>query len=366
MKSASTKLLPASLYFLLITCLHAADEPKLTPLPAPVSNNAVAISHDQGGPRVFSFMGIGPKKTWDAITNSAYEMDLDSGKWTEERPVPGVAGRLAASAVAMHDQVFIFGGYVVDSQGGETTVPDVNVFVPVENRYYRGKDIPVPVDDAVAGVYRDRYIFLIGGWSSSADGGKGDVVRDVQVYDTEKDTWMQATPIPGTPVFGHAGAMIGDTIVYVDGAYRNPLGANPKYVASSECWLGAIPKKGDFTKIAWTKLPPHPGSARYRIAAGPGPLEKKAGRIYFSGGTDNPYNYNGVGYNGQPAEPSPVTFAFNVHTGQWETVSENAPDPTMDHRGLLVTHRGLVMVGGMEKGQQVTSKVTVVKPARGR
>ena len=32
---------------------------------------------------------------------------------------------------------------------------------------------------------------------------------------------MQATPIPGTPVFGHAGAIIGNTIVYVDGAYKN-------------------------------------------------------------------------------------------------------------------------------------------------
>ncbi len=35
----------------------------------------------------------------------------------------------------------------------------------------------------------------------------------------------------------------------------------------------------------------------------------------------------------------------------------------MDHRGLLVTHRGLVIVGGMENGQQVTARVTVVKPS---
>ena len=362
MKSASIKYLPAVLCFILAAQLQAAKEPKLDPLPVPLSNNAVAISHDGGKARIFSFMGIGPKKTWNAITTSAYELDPGNGQWTEKRPVPGVAGRLAASAVAIHDQVFIFGGYIVDSQGGETTVSDLNVFVPFEDRYYRGKDIPVPVDDTVVGLFHDRYIFLIGGWSTS----KGDAVRNVQIYDTDKDIWMQGTPIPGTPVFGHAGAIVGDTIVYVDGAYKNQNGADPKYVASGECWMGKIPnaKKADITKIEWTKLPAHPGNARYRIAAGAGPAEKGAGRIYFSGGTDNPYNYDGIGYNGQPSEPSPVTFAFNLYTGRWETMNENTPDPTMDHRGLLVTDRGLVIVGGMEKGQQVTAKVTLINPSR--
>ena len=335
--------------------LHAAQEPKLEPLPTAVTNNAVALLRGEGGSRAYSFMGIGPKKTWDAITTSAYELDLDSGKWKEMRPVPGVAGRVAATAVALRDQVFILGGYVIAGDGQETTLSDLNVFVPAQNRYYSGKDIPVPVDDAVAGVYRDRYIFLIGGWS------KTQAVRNVQIYDTDKDQWMQGTPLPGTPVFGHAGGIEGDTIVYVDGAYPNPDKKGPKYLPSGECWLGRIPKKGDITKIEWAKLPAHPGSAHYRIAGGAGTPDKKGGRIYFSGGTDNPYNYNGIGYNGQPAEPSPVTFAFDVKSEKWETIDENTPNPTMDHRGLLVTRRGLVIVGGMEKGQQVTSKVTVVK-----
>jgi N-acetylneuraminic acid mutarotase len=348
-----TKLAPVLLGLILAATLHAAEEPKLSPLPAAVSNNAVAVSRDSKNLQIFSFMGIGPKKTWDAITNRAYRLDLNTGKWTELRPVPGVAGRLAASAAAFHQQVFIFGGYVVDGQGGETTVSDVNVYVPAEDRYYRGADIPIPVDDSVLGVYRDRYIYLISGWS------KTDAVRNVQVYDTEKDRWMEATPIPGTPVFGHAGAIFGDTIVYVDGAYKNPSDASPKYVASNECWMGKITKH-DPTKIEWSKLPAHPGSARYRIAAG---ASEKEGRIYFSGGTDNPYNYNGIGYNGQPAEPSSVTFAFNVRSAKWEIISENTPEPSMDHRGLLVTHLGLVLVGGMGKGQQVIPKVAIVKGA---
>ncbi len=80
----------------------------------------------------------------------------------------------------------------------------------------------------------------------------------------------------------------------------------------------------DLTKIQWTKLPNHPGTARYRIAAGGSEKDQK---IYFSGGTDNPYNYNGIGYNGEPAEPSPVTFAFNLRTSKWETINLHTPSP---------------------------------------
>jgi hypothetical protein len=341
-----------------INPLNAADEAKFSPLPVPLSNNAVAISHDFGESRIFSFMGIGPKKTWDAVTGSAYELDPGSGKWKELRPVPGVAGRLGASAVALHEQVFIFGGYVVDGQGGETTVPDLNVFVPGENRYYRGKDIPVPVADAVVGVYRDRYIFVIGGRSTAELGA----VSNVQIYDADKDMWMQGTPFPGMPVFGHAGAIVGDTIVFVDGARKNPGGANPKYVASSDCWMGKLPsaKKGDITKIEWSQIVAHPGSARFRIAAGTGAVDRRGGKIYFSGGSDTPYDYNGIGYNGRSAEPSALTFAYDVYSQQWETVNDDVSEPTMDHRGLLVMGHRLVVIGGMRFSQQVTGNVTVI------
>ena len=330
--------------------LFAAPLPKFDPLPAPLSNNAVASVKSRGSLLLFSLMGLGPKKTWDATTNAAYSLDPDTGKWAEVHAVPGTVGRLAAAAAGAREHIFLFGGYVVDGQGGETTLPDVNVYEPLTDRWFRAEDMPVAVDDSVAGVYHDRYVYLIGGWS------KTDTVRDVQVYDGQKNTWSKATPIPGTAVFGHAGAVVGDTIVYVDGAHKNPAGEQPKYVASDECWMGKIDHH-DATKIQWSKLPNHPGTARYRIAAGG---SEKDQRIYFSGGTDKPYNYNGVGYDGQSLEPSPVTFAFNVRSHQWETLNLNTPDPTMDHRGLLVIQEGLVIVGGMQKGQQVTSRVAVL------
>jgi len=333
----------------------APSGPKFEPLPAAVSNNAVAAVRNHGKTLIFSFMGIGPGKTWDAISNAGYLMDPEarSQKWIETRPVPGTAGRLAASAAGTHGVVFLFGGYVVDAQGGEITLPDVNIYSPDDDRWSRGEDIPVAVDDSVAGVYHDRYIYLISGWS------KHDNVRNVQVYDVEKRKWLQATPIPGTPVFGHAGGLVDDTIVYVDGAYKNPSGNVPKFVPSDECWMGKIDHR-DPAKIQWTKLPNHPGKARYRIAAGGSGKDQ---RIYFAGGTDNPYNFNGIGYNGQPSEPSAVVFAFNLGTSKWETIVENAPDPTMDHRGLVALPEGLLIAGGMEKGQRVTARVQILPKA---
>src|SRR5690242_9634729 len=130
---------------LAVSCLcPAASDSKLAPLPVPVSNNAVASLKVHGRSQIFSFMGIGPKKTWDVITNAAYALDLDTGKWSEARPVPGTAGRIAASAISAREQVFLFGGFVVDGQGGETTLPDLNVYEPVTEHWYRGEDIPVP------------------------------------------------------------------------------------------------------------------------------------------------------------------------------------------------------------------------------
>ncbi|HET9406104.1 MAG TPA: kelch repeat-containing protein [Candidatus Sulfotelmatobacter sp.] len=332
--------------FALLT--QAAEEPKIPSIPVAVSSNAVASL--KGGFELFSLMGVGPRKTWDDITNRVFVLNIASGKWKEGRPVPGVAGRLDAAAAGAKGKLFVFGGYVVDAQGNEMTVPDVNAYTPDDRRWYRASDIPVAVDGAVIGVTHDRFIYLIGGRSKSGP------TNSVQVYDSEKDTWSQATASPGTPVFGHAGTVLNDTIVYVDGAAKNPAGSNPSYISSSECWMGKIDRK-DPNKITWSKLPAHPGPAHFGIAAGEG---YKDHRIYFSGGTANPHNFKGLQYDGKPAEASPVTFAFDLHGSSWETVSESTPYPRLDSGGILGTLVGNLVMGGMLQNQVVTAGVTVV------
>lgn len=345
-----TKLLTALLLSAIVSgVLSTRGVAQPAPLPVPLSNNAVANAKVGKHESLFSFMGIGAKKTWDDITNAAYSLNLSTGKWTELHPVPGPAGRIGASAIAAREQILLLGGYTVDGQGAELILSDVSVYEPLTQHWYRGTDLPIAIDDAVVGVYRNRYLYVISGRS------KKDTVSAVQVYDIEKNKWLQATPIDGTPVFGHAGAIVDDTIVYVDGAHKGVDG-EPTYIPSSECWMGKIDHK-DVTKIQWTQLDPHPGKARFRIAAG---ASEKEHKVYFFGGTDNPYDFNGVGYDGKPAEPSPVTFVFDTKSANWDTVNESTPEPTMDHRGLVVTHDGLVVIGGMEAGQKVTAKVRVI------
>ena len=339
--------LPVFLAFALCSStLFGADEArKIPPMPFAVAGNAVASI--KGGLEVYSFMGVGPRKTWDDITNQVYGLNLGHAKWLQGRQVPGVVGRVGASAAGVRGLIVLMGGYVVDKDNTETTIPDVNVYEPEHRMWSRAKDIPVAVDSAVTGSTHNRYVYLIGGRAANGP------VNNVQVYDLQTDTWTQATPFPGTPVFGLAGGLSDEEIVIVDGAKAGPPDG-PRYVPSNECWLGKIDKKDPY-KIEWSKLPPHPGTARFAIAAAGSDREHK---VLFSGGTPTPHDFNGVAYDGKRSEGSDVTFDYDVHHHQWETVSTETNDARADSRGLVFTPIGALVLGGMAKNLDVTSHVT--------
>ena len=106
------------LLFLLASLLFAVPLPKFEPLPTPLSNNAVAEVKSRGSLLLYSFMGIGPKKTWDAITSAGYYLDIDTGKWSLTHPVPGTAGRIAAVAAGARDERSLVPGSRYSRGGG--------------------------------------------------------------------------------------------------------------------------------------------------------------------------------------------------------------------------------------------------------
>ena len=317
-------------------------------LPMPIANNAVAATTVDGRPQIFSFLGLGTGRDYAAISTRAFVLDPGVGRWESIPEVPGATGRLAATAQAIGRRVFLFGGYHVAADGKETTSPATDIYLMAERRYQRGADAPLPIDDTVSGVWRERLIYLVSGWSTDR------TVTAVQAYDPDADRWLTATPIPGAPVFGHAGGIVGDTIVYCGGA-KMLAGGSPKYGASTECYRGDI-DPGDPARIAWRAIAAHPGAPRYRAAAGPVTTTAVTG-IMFAGGTANPYNYDGIGYDGRPAEPEASSWIYDTATDEW-VAGPSLGRPTMDHRGLVHSAGAWWIVGGFDPGQSVSTRVT--------
>ena len=226
---------------------QSADIPAL---PQAVTNNAVVSVTTTNGEYLVSFAGLGK-------------------------------GRTHSDTLAVGELAYVFGGYSVAEDGTEISTPWVHSFDPVSGQFEERAEMPVPVDDAVAVTFEDRYIYLISGWHDLGN------VNLVQRYDTIENSWSQATPIPGPAVFGHAGGIVSNTIVYCDGvAIEVHENQGRDFVAVSDCYQGII-DASDSRRIDWRVVEAHPGLPRYRMAA---TGAEEFGGVLFIGGSENPYN----------------------------------------------------------------------------
>ena len=317
-------------------------------LPDPASNNAVAIATLDGDVYLFSFSGLGMGKTRADIHARAYAVNVTE-QWARDLPsLPGGKYRLASVAATAGNTIYLFGGYTVAGDGDEVSTPEVFAYNPTQRTYTEMSPMPTPVDDSVALVYQDRYIYLVSGWHDSGN------VADVQVFDTAEDRWFAATPYPGPPVFGHAGGIVAGQILIADGVrVLDGVEGAARFAASDAVYLGTI-DENDPAEIDWQAIQPHPGNPLYRMAATgfpPGNL------VVFAGGSANPYNYNGIGYDGVPSRPSASVFGYDLREGTWRLYGEKLY-ATMDHRGLLEVNGRFYTLGGMVQDQEISDVVS--------
>ncbi len=317
-------------------------------MPMPVGNNAVAVVCRDGRPVFLSFLGLGPGRSWRDITRAAFAYDFARGAWERLPDVPVGEGRLAATAVGIGAHAWIFGGYSVAADGHERSEPEVLRFDLETGSYESRAPMPLPVDDGVSGVLADRYVYLVSGWHDEGN------VADVQIYDIVRDRWMSAAPFPGRPVFGHAGALVGRTLVVIDGVAvveRDEKGRR-RFRLVRQAWRGDIDAR-DPRRIRWRRIADHPGAPVYRAGAAAVP---EKGWALFTGGAYRAYNYDGIGYDGVPAEASDRVFAYDVKADAWRDLGRMAV-ASMDHRGLLAGPHGFHLVGGMDGARRVRADV---------
>ena len=340
----------------LATATVFANTNKHGELPKAVSNNAVAQVKANNQDYIISFSGLASGKSFEDVHNYTYVYNVKLQTWQVKSPVPiakainGLTGRLASVATAINDTAYVFGGYTVAKDHSEVSVPDVYAYHVLTDQYQQLAAMPVPVDDSVALAYKNRYIYLISGWHNDGN------VNLVQLFDTQTNQWQQASPFPGKPVFGHAGGIVDNTLVICDGVRVDVhLTKRRSYAAENACYRGEINLKNP-SNISWHQVKHPTGTSRYRMAArGVINSVTNSKEIVFVGGSDNPYNYNGIGYNGEPSTPSNEIWRYNIATATWQITYSNIA--TMDHRGLLELNGKLLTVGGMGKNQKVLKSI---------
>ncbi|MTI87791.1 MAG: galactose oxidase [Balneolaceae bacterium] len=318
-----------------------------TPLPLEISNNAVVSAEVNGELQLFTFLGLKKGKTYADVTDFSAAYDAGQKVWEQIPSVPDSIGRLASTAQTAGGDIYIFGGYTVDEDGNEVSTPEVFKFDPESYTYEEVAEMLIPVEDAVSLVYKDRYIYLVSGWHNTNN------VSNVQVYDTQTNSWDHATPYPGPPVFGHAGGIAGNTMILSDGVEAKVIEGEKIFRMSPGSLKGEIDAE-DHTSINWTRIKQHPGNARYRMAAIG--IESPVEMVIFAGGTPNPYNFNGIGYNSRPSFPDSTVFAYRLDTNEWVTLSSQ-PVATMDHRGIAKAGDEYYIIGGMNENQKVINLV---------
>lgn len=315
-----------------------------SPMPVRRSNMATASLQIGDTTWIYTFMGIDSNKTCgQAIRLEAYKYNTVSDQWSPIASVPDTAGRIAASATGLNGKVYLIGGYHVHPDCDETTSSRLDIYDPLTDTWSAGPTMLIRVDDHVQVTWKDSLIILVSGWSGTAN------TRAVTIYDTYLNQWSQANNVGGPGLFGHAGSIVGDTILYIDGA----LIQGPTFSAINAARMGVI-QNGDPHLIAWTPLGAHPGPKVYR-----GGGFSYGSRILFTGGTSNAFNIDGIGYNGVPSVESGRTFGYDLATATWEEYARN-PDSVMDVREVVkVGENEFFVVGGMEANQTVTNKVSV-------
>jgi len=311
-------------------------------LPIKTTNQAVSEGYINNKTYLFSFGGLDSTKLFSGIHQRSFCFDIEKKFWKEIAPLPDTLGKIANAASRINDTIYIIGGYHVFANGSEKSSNKVHRFDIINNVFLEdGASIPIPIDDHVQVVWKNKLIFIITGWSDKEN------VPNVQIYNPLKNSWSEGTPVPNNPIyksFGASGTIIGDTIYYFGGA---AMGKN--FPIQNYMRKGVI-NPNNPTEIEWSYQVMDSLTTGYRMAA-----TKFNNTPYWFGGSSNTYNYNGIAYD-KSGGVNPNQRILSVNNDNFNILfNKNIP---MDLRGIADINDSIkYIIGGMEKNQKVSHMV---------
>ncbi len=341
-----------SLFALLISFSSSAQFnwtwTELDTMPIRTANNAVCEAVVNGEEFVYSFGGIDLSKTSAGIHQRSFKYGVTSNTWTEIAPLPDTLGKIAKGASFVNGKIYILGGYHVLTNGNEVSSDRVHIYNPALDAYeIDGASIPLAIDDHVQAVYKDSLIFVVTGWSNTANR------PEVQIYDSYLNQWQAGTAVPNNSffkAFGASGTIIGDTLYYHGGV------SGSSFVARTYLRKGYI-NPTDPTDITWEQMANAPGDAGYRAAC-----SSAGNTVFWIGGAPTAYNYDGIAYNGSGGvDPSARALHFSLHDYQFNDETSE-PHGVMDLRGIAkLSNNRWIICGGMDTNQVVSNRTFLLE-----
>jgi len=316
---------------------------QLQTLPIKTSNNAVCEGFVGDTAFVYSFAGIDSSKIYAGIHLNSFRLNLTTSQWQTIPSLPDTMGKIACAASRIKDTIYIIGGYHVLANTNEISSNKVHRYNIITNQFMNdGSNSILPIDDQVQCVYKDSLIYIVTGWSNTAN------VANVQVYNPKLNNWQTATAMPNNNTyksFGASGTIIGDTLYFLGGA-----SSGAGFTAQTVLRKGYIDPANPL-QITWSFI--NPNVKAYRSAC-----TSIGNNIYWLGGSEITYNYNGIAYNGSGGV-SPSNKSRRL-TSIWDfDITNNLP---MDLRGVAkINDSTIIIVGGMNSNQLVTNQVLKLK-----
>ena len=210
---------------------------------------------------VYVFGGKNPNG--DSV-NQRY--NIVSGKWTQKSPLPFKS--TSGGAVAVGNKIYVIGGH----NSVNKILNKVQIYNPLNDTWTQGATIPQPEKaDFGIGVY-NNLIYTVGGDSGVNAGGVP--TNKVRVYNTNNNTWNEATPFP----YSVAKCAVGierNIILVVGGTNRST------FISYDSVYRGIINTSNPL-EIEWANIGFYPLGAMVRSS-----VAKIHSGLIFVGGDSN-------------------------------------------------------------------------------
>ncbi|TDE49926.1 kelch repeat-containing protein [Nonomuraea mesophila] len=155
-----------------------------------------------------------PAPTTPAATPAA--ADPTYGKGWRARAAIGGGPRQEHSVAALGHRVYVLGGIVPDPAGGVVTTGRMEVYDTRRDTWSEAAPLPVVMNHPNVATVNGR-IYVLGGLSG---GASWQALRDSFVYDPRTDRWTSLPPMPAGIERGSAAMGVRGTKIYLAGGMR--------------------------------------------------------------------------------------------------------------------------------------------------